>query len=136
MARTLLAVGQVGPCRCIIVPCAPILCQGLTGNPSTPFCEPPHLCSSHVDYSPEHSPSLMKTRYSDFNVYIPSGPSRAPMAVESEVPMVNSTEQPGLADGAGISAEDRGTIRILIIDDDRTLREGCASVLQIEGYSV
>src|SRR5215475_4179816 len=78
----------------------------------------------------------MKTRYSDFNVYLPSDPSPAPTAVESEVPIVSSEEQPGLADGAGISVEDRGTIRILIVDDDRTLREGCASVLQVEGYNV
>jgi CheY-like chemotaxis protein len=79
---------------------------------------------------------LMKTKYSDFNVYLPSDPSPAPTAVESEVPIVSSGEQPGLADGAGISVEDRGTIRILIVDDDRTLREGCASVLQVEGYNV
>ena len=26
--------------------------------------------------------------------------------------------------------------RILLVDDDRTLREGCASVLQIDGYNV
>ena len=30
----------------------------------------------------------------------------------------------------------RSSIRILVIDDDRTLREGCASVLNAEGYSV
>jgi DNA-binding NtrC family response regulator len=30
----------------------------------------------------------------------------------------------------------RSSIRILVIDDDRTLREGCASVLQVEGYNV
>ena len=78
----------------------------------------------------------MKTKYSDFNVYLPSDPSPAPTAVEYEVPIVSSGEQPGLADGAGISVEDRGTIRILIVDDDRTLREGCASVLQVEGYNV
>ncbi len=78
----------------------------------------------------------MKTKYSDFNVYLPFDPSPAPTVVESEVPIVSSGEQPGLADGAGISVEDRGTIRILIVDDDRTLREGCASVLQVEGYNV
>jgi len=38
LARTLLAVGQPVPCQCIISPCAPILCQGLTANPSPPFC--------------------------------------------------------------------------------------------------
>ena len=28
------------------------------------------------------------------------------------------------------------SIRVLVIDDDRTLREGCASLLQVEGYNV
>ncbi len=32
---------------------------------------------------------------------------------------------------------DRGTgLRVLIVDDDRTLREGCASVLQMDGHTV
>jgi len=30
----------------------------------------------------------------------------------------------------------RGNIRVLIVDDDRTLREGCASVLRVEGFNV
>jgi len=30
----------------------------------------------------------------------------------------------------------RASIRILVIDDDRTLREGCASVLRLEGYNI
>ncbi len=30
----------------------------------------------------------------------------------------------------------KATIRILLVDDERTLREGCASVLQAEGYNV
>ena len=30
----------------------------------------------------------------------------------------------------------KSTIRILVIDDDRTLRDGCASVLRVEGYNV
>ena len=82
----------------------------------------------------------MKTKYSDFTFDLPAP---APIDVESEVAILSSGEQPALADGAGISAdgagisvEDRGTIRILIVDDDRTLREGCASVLQVEGYNV
>ncbi|HEX3867656.1 MAG TPA: sigma-54 dependent transcriptional regulator [Gemmatimonadaceae bacterium] len=41
-----------------------------------------------------------------------------------------------LADAAGLSAGVRSSIRILVIDDDRTLREGCASLLQVEGYNV
>ena len=39
-------------------------------------------------------------------------------------------------DQQAIPAELRAGIRILIVDDDRTLREGCASVLQMEGYTV
>jgi DNA-binding NtrC family response regulator len=41
-----------------------------------------------------------------------------------------------MADSVMIPPEARSTIRILIVDDDRTLREGCASVLQVEGYRV
>ena len=30
----------------------------------------------------------------------------------------------------------KSTIRILVVDDDRTLRDGCASALRVEGYNV
>ena len=55
---------------------------------------------------------------------------------------------PGIADAAIAPEEDNGPvdahlavpalgkIRVAIVDDDRTLREGCASVLRIEGYNV
>ena len=36
----------------------------------------------------------------------------------------------------GVPEQMRASIRILVVDDDRTLREGCASVLQVEGYAV
>jgi len=39
-------------------------------------------------------------------------------------------------DPLAISTEIKGSLRILIVDDDRTLREGCASVLQVDGYNV
>jgi len=35
-----------------------------------------------------------------------------------------------------LKAPDRETIRILIIDDERTLRESCASILSAEGYQI
>src|SRR5690349_4514645 len=35
-----------------------------------------------------------------------------------------------------LTPEMRATIRVLIVDDERTLRESCASVLQYEGYQV
>ncbi|HYC50047.1 MAG TPA: sigma-54 dependent transcriptional regulator [Gemmatimonadaceae bacterium] len=44
--------------------------------------------------------------------------------------------QDDVQDGGGVPRELRASIRILVIDDDRTLREGCSSVLQVEGYNV
>jgi len=44
-------------------------------------------------------------------------------------------EQPS-ADVLSPPVASRATIRVLVIDDDRTLREGCASVLQVEGFNV
>jgi DNA-binding NtrC family response regulator len=42
----------------------------------------------------------------------------------------------GSRDPLSIPAEVKASIRILIIDDERTLRESCASVLQMDGYNV
>jgi DNA-binding NtrC family response regulator len=39
-------------------------------------------------------------------------------------------------DPLSISAEVKSSLNLLIVDDDRTLREGCASVLQMDGYNV
>lgn len=45
--------------------------------------------------------------------------------------------QPFLPDSNTVSVPDRGTgLRILVVDDDRTLREGCVSILQIDGHVV
>lgn len=41
-----------------------------------------------------------------------------------------------IADSVILPIEQRASIRVLVIDDDRTLREGCVSALQVEGYSV
>jgi DNA-binding NtrC family response regulator len=44
---------------------------------------------------------------------------------------------PGAArDPLSIPSEVKASIRILIVDDERTLRESCASVLEMDGYSV
>ncbi|MEO7998381.1 MAG: response regulator, partial [Gemmatimonadaceae bacterium] len=34
------------------------------------------------------------------------------------------------------SVERGSGLRLLVVDDDRTLREGCASVLQMDGHNV
>jgi len=45
--------------------------------------------------------------------------------------------EPFLADAGSPPIPDKGTgLRILVVDDDRTLREGCASVLQMDGHQV
>ena len=40
------------------------------------------------------------------------------------------------SDPFSLTPEQKASIRVLIVDDDRTLREGCATALQIEGYNV
>jgi DNA-binding NtrC family response regulator len=40
------------------------------------------------------------------------------------------------ADALALSDEVRGSIRVLIVDDEHTLRESCASVLTVDGFSV
>ncbi len=42
----------------------------------------------------------------------------------------------GGRDPLSIPAEVKASIRILIVDDERTLRESCATVLQMDGYNV
>jgi len=44
---------------------------------------------------------------------------------------------PFLPDAAAKAVPDKGSgLRILVVDDDRTLREGCVSVLQMDGHTV
>src|ERR687890_2319714 len=43
---------------------------------------------------------------------------------------------PAVRDPLSISPEVKASLRVLIVDDDRTLREGCASVLQMDGFNV
>src|SRR5438128_532882 len=55
---------------------------------------------------------------------------------DSAVSLRAPVGQMPMADSAMVPMEARSSIRVLVIDDDRILREGCASVLQVEGYSV
>jgi DNA-binding NtrC family response regulator len=48
----------------------------------------------------------------------------------------NRTNRPDVPTIAQLTPEVKASIRILIVDDERTLRESCASVLQYEGYQV
>ena len=37
---------------------------------------------------------------------------------------------------APADADARRTLRVLVVDDDRTLREGCANILRVDGHQV
>ena len=50
-------------------------------------------------------------------------------------PPEGTNERPA-RDPLAISPEVKASLSILIVDDDRTLREGCASVLQMDGFNV
>ncbi|HET7604137.1 MAG TPA: response regulator, partial [Gemmatimonadales bacterium] len=39
-------------------------------------------------------------------------------------------------DPLSIPPEVKASIRVLVVDDERTLRESCASVLQMDGFNV
>src|SRR6476646_7869593 len=44
---------------------------------------------------------------------------------------------PGLADTVnGLMPISKSTISVLVVDDDRSLREGCESFFQVEGYDI
>jgi len=60
-----------------------------------------------------------------------SRPSETEVALE-----VTGDGAPSPESGPDIPASVRGSIRVLVVDDERTLREGCASVLQMDGYTV
>jgi len=47
-----------------------------------------------------------------------------------------SADPAAARDSMAVAAAERATLRLLIVDDDRTLREGCASILQGDGYNV
>ncbi len=51
---------------------------------------------------------------------------------EAELPPPPS----GVSDPLSIPSEFKSSLKVLIVDDDRTLREGCATVLEVEGYNV
>ncbi|MFL5561403.1 MAG: sigma-54-dependent transcriptional regulator [Gemmatimonadaceae bacterium] len=55
-------------------------------------------------------------------------------------PGIADIDEPGLAEilpeSHSPAARSLAAIRVAIVDDDRTLREGCASVLRVEGYNV
>src|SRR5215470_17729602 len=77
----------------------------------------------------------MRSARADFGFYSSPGPSSG-RSTDTEVSLVSGGGDDSFADPVTVSTNLRSSIRILVIDDDRTLREGCASLLQVEGYTV
>jgi DNA-binding NtrC family response regulator len=50
--------------------------------------------------------------------------------------IVPSVSETAARDPLSIPSEVKASIRVLVVDDERTLRESCASVLQMDGYNV
>jgi CheY-like chemotaxis protein len=70
-------------------------------------------------------------------------PSLALPEIPMTVPLLPAQPLDGAAqstrvgrDPLAIPASVKADIRILVVDDDRTFREGCASVLELDGYNV
>jgi len=70
---------------------------------------------------------------------------RGRMKAEPHIPSGNEsdangarpeTDRPDVATLVPVSAQLRATLRVLIADDERTLRESCANVLKLAGYNV
>jgi len=71
----------------------------------------------------------------DVPQYTPGATGRAPNS-EIEIPLRTPDDAGYHADDIETSPNSRGAIKILVVDDERTLREGCISMLQLEGYRV
>src|SRR5688500_5370425 len=78
---------------------------------------------SSSDNRPQSAPRMTLIKTSQLSTSLLSAGGSAP----HPEPFVDSID---------ITAAVKGTIRVLVVDDDRTLREGCASVLTAEGYNV
>lgn len=77
----------------------------------------------------------MKSARAEYG-YSSSSSVPAGRSSDSVSPFIGKVEDQPFADPVTVSTQLRSSIRILVIDDDRTLREGCASLLQVEGYNV
>jgi DNA-binding NtrC family response regulator len=80
----------------------------------------------------------MKRPRSEFGIYTPANPQAVVSRPgETEVPLAVSGDNVLAAESdAEVPAPLRASIRVLVVDDERTLREGCVSVLQADGYNV
>lgn len=78
----------------------------------------------------------MSTNDGGFPPFVPAGSDHVSRLTDSAVSLRLPVGETPIPDTAMVPMEARASIRVLVIDDDRILREGCASVLQVEGYNV
>src|ERR1051325_6719532 len=78
----------------------------------------------------------MKIARGEFGGYTSLAAPSGPTSVDHESSVRQRDDAAALSDSSGIPPALRGSLRVLIVDDGRTLREGCASVLQVEGFNV
>jgi DNA-binding NtrC family response regulator len=78
----------------------------------------------------------MKTTRDEFPAYTPvSGVASLPGGQDGEARFASAVLDDESENNV-VPPATRSHIRVLIVDDDRTLREGCASVLRVEGFNV
>jgi DNA-binding NtrC family response regulator len=73
----------------------------------------------------------MTSTRSEFTRYTPT--SDSPVGTPGYSRPATPPSEPARSSASTMS---RANIRVLVVDDDRTLREGCASVLRVEGFNV
>jgi DNA-binding NtrC family response regulator len=78
----------------------------------------------------------MSTNDGGFPPFAPADSDQVSRLTDSAVSLRPPVGEIPVPDTTMVPMEARASIRVLVIDDDRILREGCASVLQVEGYSV
>ena len=78
----------------------------------------------------------MRTSRSTVSTYTPDSDVATFRATSDREVRVTSGGFDGHPDAACVPATARSSIRVAIVDDDRTLREGCASVLRVDGFNV
>src|SRR5215470_13258134 len=88
--------------------------------------------------SPRHSFRLVCCGFSATRDSKPQAPdmARSGMDATRSEQKVGGSDPGAARDPLSIPSDVKASIRILIVDDERTLRESCASVLEMDGYSV
>src|SRR2546429_1713993 len=93
----------------------------------------PSMCGrSHTTWSPSPCGGLLQGREMETTAM-----RAAAVRADSAGSSPDAPTQPiGLTDPLSLSPAAKASVQMLIVDDERTLRESCASMLKHEGYNV